>query len=93
MLLCYKMCNMNKKFLSTTELAELIGISRISVYRKIKKGDIKATKVGRNFVIKKSDLGGILDDKLTPERKKEIDEVVDRVVKEYGKTLEMLSRI
>jgi len=82
----------NKKFLSTTELAELLGISRISVFRKIKKGDIKAERVGRNYVIQKKDLGGILDDNLTHKRKKEIDKVVNRVIEEYGETLEMLSR-
>jgi len=82
----------NKKFLSTTELAELLGISRISVFRKIKKGDIKAEGVGRNYVIQKKDLGGILDDNLTHKRKKEIDKVVNRVIEEYGETLEMLSR-
>ena len=40
-----------KKFFSTTELAKLMGISRIAVYKKIKAGEIKARRSGRNFVI------------------------------------------
>lgn len=45
-----------KEFVSTGELAEILGISRIAVFKRIKRGEIKAVKVGRNFVIKKSDL-------------------------------------
>ena len=85
-------CNMNKEFLSTTELAKLMGISRVSVYRKIKRGDIKAIKAGRNFIIKKSDLGGVLDRELTRAEKDRINKIVDRVIEEYGEALEMLSK-
>lgn len=80
------------KYLSTTELAKLMGISRVSVYRKIKKGEIKAQKIGRNFAIAEEDLGGILGDELTEQEKGDVDKVVDAVVEEYGKTLEMLSK-
>ena len=82
----------DKEFLSTTELAKLMGISRTSVFKKIKKGDIRATKVGRNFIIAKKDLGGILNEELTLKQKAEIEETVDRVIKEYGETLELLSK-
>lgn len=46
----------NKEFVSTGELAKILGISRIAVFKKIKKGEIRAVKVGRNFVIKRRDL-------------------------------------
>lgn len=46
-----------KDFYTTAELAKLLGISRIAVFNKIKKGDIKAQKMGRNFVIYKKDIG------------------------------------
>lgn len=81
-----------KDFLSTTELAKMLGISRIAVFKKIKKGEIKATKIGRNFVIHKKDLGNVLGNVLTAENKKEIDKAVSRTVKEYGETLELLGR-
>ncbi len=79
-----------KKFLSTAELAKLLSISRVAVFKKIKKGDIKATKVGRNFIIDKKDLGDILGKTLSPANKKIIDKAVSRTVKEYGETLKLL---
>lgn len=79
-----------KEFLSTTELAKLLGISRVAVFKKIKKGEIKATKVGRNFIIDKRDLGNIFGKVLSPAKKKEIDKAVMKTVKEYGETLELL---
>ena len=52
------MVNINEKdFYTTAELAELLGVSRIAVFKRIKSGSIKATKVGRNFVIFKKDVG------------------------------------
>ena len=38
------MTNTNKKYISTLELANLLGISRIAVFKKIQKGEIKAKK-------------------------------------------------
>lgn len=47
----------SKEFYTTKELAELLGVSRVAVFNRIKKGDIKAKKMGRNFVIFKKDIG------------------------------------
>jgi excisionase family DNA binding protein len=49
----------SKEFYTTKELAELLGVSRVAVFNRIKKGDIKAQKMGRNFVIFKKDLGDL----------------------------------
>jgi len=48
-----------KEFYTTKELAELLGVSRIAVFNRIKKGGIKARKMGRNFVIFKKDVEDI----------------------------------
>jgi len=80
----------NKIFLSTTELSKILGISRISVYRKIKKGEIKAMRVGRNFVIDRKDLGGILNEELVDKEKAKIRKAVKKTVEEYGETLKLL---
>ena len=50
----------SKKFYTTTELAEILGISRVAVFKRIKNGSIKAQKIGRNFVIYKKDIGKII---------------------------------
>jgi excisionase family DNA binding protein len=83
---------MNKKFLSTTELALLLRISRQAVFKKIKAGEIKAQKIGRNFLIDKKDLDEILGAVLPEKQKQEIEKSVNKTVREYGETLKLLGR-
>ncbi|MDI6777990.1 MAG: helix-turn-helix domain-containing protein [Patescibacteria group bacterium] len=83
---------MDKKYLTTAELAKLLGISRIAVFKKIKSGKIKAKKIGRNFFIDRKNIGGILDGTLTEKKKNEIDEAVRKTVREYGETLKLLGK-
>ena len=45
-----------KDYYTTAELAELLKISRISVFKRIRQGSISAQKIGRNFIIFKKDL-------------------------------------
>lgn len=45
-----------KDFYTISELAKLLGISRISVFKRVRQGSIKGQKMGRNFVIFKSDV-------------------------------------
>lgn len=80
----------NQQFLSTTQLAEILGVSRIAVYKKIVSGEIKALKVGRNFIIDRHLLGDILNQKVTPQQEIEIEKAVKKTVKEYGQTLKLL---
>lgn len=80
----------NKRLLSTIELAKILSISRVAVFKRIKKGEIKATKVGRNFVIDKKDLGDIFKKELTKKQKLEIKKAVKKTVEEYGETLKLL---
>ena len=82
----------DKEFLSTTELAEILGISRVAVFKRIKKGEIKATKVGRNYVISKKDLGGVLGETLSDQSRKELTKAVRKTIAEYGETLKLLGR-
>ncbi len=82
----------NKKFLSTAEVAKILGVSRIAVFKKIQSGDIKARKVGRNYVIESADLSAVLGVVLSPERKKQIEKSVDKTVREYGEALRMLGK-
>lgn len=79
-----------ENLISTTQLAKILGISRVAVFKKIKSGEIKAQKIGRNFVINKGDLGIILGKKLGLKDKREIEKAVKKTVEEYGETLRML---
>ena len=88
----YKLTSMenNKNYLTVKELADILNISRVAVFNKIKKGQIKAEKAGRNYIIYKKDLEGVINDDLTDKLKKEISNGVAKVIKEYGKALKML---
>jgi len=46
----------NIKLVSTTKAAELMGVDRTTVFRWIKKGYVRAYKVGNRYVIPISDL-------------------------------------
>ena len=78
------------KFITIPKLAELLGISRIAVYKRVKKGEIPATKVGRIYVITDRTVNKILGKKLTEKGKRRIDEAVRRTVREYGEVLKKL---
>lgn len=80
----------NNRFLSTTQLAKILGISRIAVYKKIKSGKIKATRAGRNFVIETKDLGGVLGTEISEKEKITVEKAVKKTVREYGETLRLL---
>jgi len=82
----------NKNFLSTTELAKILGISRIAVYKRIKNGKIKAIRVGRDFLIDKKGLGNILGKELQEQEKLNIEKAVKKTVEEYGETLKLLGK-
>ncbi|OGY99556.1 MAG: hypothetical protein A2945_02840 [Candidatus Liptonbacteria bacterium RIFCSPLOWO2_01_FULL_52_25] len=83
---------MEREFLSTSELAKILGISRIAVFKKIKSGRIKARKIGRNFMIRREDLPEILGTSLGKNDKEIIERVVRKTVKEYGQTLRLLGK-
>jgi len=83
---------MDKKLLSTIEVAKILGISRVAVFKKIKSGEIKAEKVGRNFVIDRRELPDILSVILNENKKREIEQSVKKTVKEYGQTLKLLGK-
>ncbi len=82
----------NSQFVSIRELANILGISRIAVYKKVKKGQIKAMKIGRNFAIPKKYVAHILGKTLGEKDKQNIDRAIKRTVKEYGEVLKLLGR-
>lgn len=45
-----------KEFLSIEETCSLLGASRMTIYRQIKKGTIKIAKLGRRTIIKRSEI-------------------------------------
>ncbi|TSC68339.1 MAG: hypothetical protein G01um101472_50 [Parcubacteria group bacterium Gr01-1014_72] len=86
------MKNKGEKYISSTEAAKILGVSRTTVFNKIQNGDIKAQKVGRNYIIAHDELNRILGLELTDEKKKEIEESVEKTIKEYSEALRLLGK-
>ena len=87
------MVNKTKKlFYTTAEVAGLLGVSRIAIFKQIRSGKIRAEKVGRTYVIKREDLPQVLQSSLSGAQKKKISQAVDRAFREYGRTLRLLGK-
>jgi len=84
------------KYISVAELAKMLGISRIAVFNKIKKGQIPAEKIGRSYAISMEHVNEIISGPsvgvLTDDKKEEIKKAVEKVVREYGETLKLLGK-
>jgi len=72
---------MGIKYYTIPEYAKIMKVSRISVYKKVKKGQIKAERVGRTYMILKTE---------AEVDKKMVDEAVKKTVKDYGEVLKKL---
>lgn len=83
----------NKKYISTSAAAKVLKISRVSVFNKIKAGELKAEKIGRNYAIVATDLKKMGSPFHSSENSSaRIEKAVDRTVKQYKETLELLGR-
>ncbi len=74
------------------QLAKMLGVSRVTVFRKVKSGEISATKVGGTYIIDDKELSKVLGKRLDEKTKQQIDKAVKKTVKEYGQVLKKLSR-
>ena len=55
------MVNLNKKFFTTGDIARIFGVSRISAYKWVTNGKIKAFKIGKDFRIDKIEFNNFLN--------------------------------
>jgi len=83
---------MRKEFYSTKEVAQILNLSRVSIFQRIKKGKIKASKVGRNFIVSQESVLEALGKKIGTEKKEQIERAVDRAMKDYGDVFKRLSK-
>lgn len=83
---------MQKQFYSIAEVAALLGVSRVAVFNKVKKGVLPAQKIGRAYVIPAHALSSLGIGPLTTKQKKDITHGVKKVVDQYGETLQLLAK-
>jgi excisionase family DNA binding protein len=86
----YDKSSINTEYIGVTELAATLGISRMAVVKRIQKGQIPASKVGRAYIIPKSVIGGISNTSVGPQDQQSIERVVRKTMKEYGETIRRL---
>lgn len=77
---------------STVEAANILHLSRIAVFQKIQSGEIKAQKVGRNYVIPYESLEELLGKAIGTTKKEEIEKAIDRALIEYGDVFKQLGK-
>lgn len=82
----------HEKYLTIPELAKLLGVSRIAIYNRVKKGQIPAEKIGRTYVITDQTIATILGKEVTKRGKEQIDAAVRKTVQEYGEVLKQLGK-
>ncbi len=81
-----------EKFITIPQLARILGVSRISIYKKVKKGQIPARRIGRTYAIADKTITEILGKRVTTRGRQQIDEALEKTVQEYGEVLKKLSR-
>ncbi len=77
---------------STQEVANILHLSRVEIFRRIKTGKIKAEKIGRNYVIPYESIEEVLGQTVGTHKKKEIEKVIDKALIEYGEAFKKLSK-
>ena len=82
---------MEGEYLSIPQAANELGVSRVVLYRKVKKGAIVALKVGKNYIIHRSQMNPV-HRPLTETDKRRIEKGVTKVIKEYGDVLRWLAK-
>ncbi len=81
-----------ESYITIPQLAKLLGVSRVAIYNRVKKGQISAIKIGRDYAISDQTLEEILGRRVTDQGKKRINDAVRKTVQEYGEVLKQLAR-
>lgn len=83
---------MRKEYYSTAEVAALLNVTRVTVFRQIKAGKLVAMKIGRNYVVPKSSLVEVLGDALGEKTKRSVDRAIEKAIEDYGDTFKKLAK-
>lgn len=81
----------HKDYYSTYEVAKLLGVSRVAVFKRIKNGQLMAKKIGRNYIIAAADFG-LGNRAFSQDDIKALDLSLAKALKEYDETLRLLGK-
>ena len=80
----------NSDYITTGELAKELGVSRVTIFKKVKSGEIPSEIVGGRYLIPVSYLQKITGKDLSKSDQDSLSRAVDRVVKDYGEAIKLL---
>lgn len=60
------MSKVHQSYLSTAEVARILGISTVAVFKRIKSGHLKAHKIGRSYAINRKEIAAFIDESDVP---------------------------
>lgn len=66
---------MNAQLLTAGEVADLLRVSTMTVYRLIRGGELPAVRVGRSYRVRQSDLDGYLQSQLVDPSSVDLDDL------------------
>ena len=79
-------------YITIPQLAKLLGVSRIAIFKRVKKGQIPALKIGKTYMITDKTVNEILGKDVSQKGKERIDSAVNRTIREYGELLKLLGK-
>ncbi len=88
------MLNQKNNYLTVAQVAKILKISRVAVYKRVKRGQLEAIRIGKYYAIPKEGvlkkIRRIKKHILSPEEKMNIKEAVEKTFDEYGEVLKKL---
>ncbi|MBI2104820.1 MAG: helix-turn-helix domain-containing protein [Candidatus Omnitrophica bacterium] len=80
-----------EEYLTVPQVAELLKISKVAVYKRIKIGTLVAVRMGRNYLVPK-DQANPLQRPLTEADKRQVEKHVKKTFRDYGDVLKWLAK-
>ena len=78
--------------LSLAEVAEMLHVSRQAILKMVKTGRLPAQKVGRSYIVSIEDAREATGDLISPQKRKILEEGVEKTVDEYKEALKKLGK-
>lgn len=81
-----------EELLSIAEVGRLLRVSRQAIHKRIRSKQLKAVKIGRNYVIHRDEVRKALGEIIGEETKREINKAIKKAVTEYRGAFKKLGK-
>jgi len=79
-----------KSYASIPQAAKILRKSRIAVFKQVKKGNIDAVRIGKNYMVPKSFLKKMILNKTIKDIERDINNAIKKAMKEFKNILELI---